>query len=155
MSRSVLRQVAELKDLSRAELLAHWRELFGTEPPRYSRQMLIGRLAYRIQELAFGGLSEAARNQLEEHLGPDDLDAEEHEVRRMERRKRKQGMPVVGTRLIREWQGQRYEVTVVPGGFEYEGRRYRSLTAVTKAITGTHWNGPAFFGLRKPEKKRT
>jgi hypothetical protein len=153
MSRSTLREVAVLNELSRDELLERWRDLFGTEPPRYSRQMLIGRLAYRIQELAFGGLSEVARNQLEEHLGADEIDGEEREVQRMERRKRKQGMPVVGTRLIREWQGQRYEVTVVPGGFEYEGRRYRSLTSVTKAITGTHWNGPAFFGLRKPETK--
>jgi hypothetical protein len=57
-------------------------------------------------------------------------------------------LPVAGTRLVREWNGGRYEVTVVSGGFEYAGRRYRSLTAITKAITGTHWNGPAFFGLR-------
>lgn len=155
MSRSALRQVAQLNNLTRAELLERWQELFGTKAPAYSRQMLIGRLAYRIQELAFGGLSDVARARLEEHLGDDQLDAEEHEVQRMERRKRKQGMPVVGTRLVREWQGDRYEVTVVAGGFEYDGRRYRSLTAVTKAITGTHWNGPAFFGLRKPEKART
>lgn len=82
------------------------------------------------------------------------LDAEAAEVTRLKRRQRKNGMPVAGTWLIREWQGRRYEVTVVDGGFEYEGRRYRSLTAITKAITGTHWNGPAFFGLRKPERKQ-
>ena len=71
-----------------------------------------------------------------------------------ERRRQKNGIPVVGTRLIREWQGRRYEVTTVQGGFEHEGRRYRSLSAIARAITGTSWNGPAFFGLRKPEKKQ-
>jgi hypothetical protein len=55
---------------------------------------------------------------------------------------------VVGTRLIREYDGQRHEVTVVTGGFEYRGRRYRSLSAIASAVTGTHWNGLAFFGLR-------
>ena len=69
-------------------------------------------------------------------------------------RKRKVGVPVVGTRLVREWNGHTYEVTVVHGGFEYEGRRYRSLTAITQAITGTHWNGRAFFGLKKSHEKK-
>jgi hypothetical protein len=58
-------------------------------------------------------------------------------------------MPVVGTRLVREWRGERHEVTVVPGGFEYLGRLYRSLTAIAKVITGQHWNGRLFFGLRR------
>ena len=62
-------------------------------------------------------------------------------------------VPMVGTRLVREWDGERYEVTVVQGGFEFAGRRYRSLTAIAKAITGTHWNGPAFFGLRSMRKE--
>jgi hypothetical protein len=70
-------------------------------------------------------------------------------------RKRKVGVPVVGTRLVREWNGRTYEVTVVYGGFEYEGRRYRSLTAIATAITGTHWNGRAFFGLKKSHEKRS
>lgn len=61
-------------------------------------------------------------------------------------------LPVLGTRLSREWNGKRHEATVVSGGFEYQGRRYRSLTAVTLAITGTHWSGRAFFGL-KTEKR--
>jgi hypothetical protein len=54
---------------------------------------------------------------------------------------------------VREWNGRRYEVTVASGGFVFEGRRYRSLTAITKAITGTHWNGRAFFGLRNGARK--
>ena len=63
-------------------------------------------------------------------------------------------MPVVGTRLVREWHGERHEVTVTKDGLEYEGRPYRSLSAVAKVISGGHWSGPAFFGLRKPERKK-
>ncbi len=69
-------------------------------------------------------------------------------------RRKKKGMPLIGTRLVREWNGTRYEVTVVRGGYEFDGRRYRSLTAIVKEITGTKWNGPAFFGLRECEEKR-
>jgi hypothetical protein len=66
----------------------------------------------------------------------------------------RQDLPVVGTRLVREWDGQRHEVTVVHGGFEYRGRRYRSLSAIASAITGTHWNGRRFFGLPAPDNGR-
>ena len=148
MKQSVLKQVAELPELDSDQLKERWRAMFGSEPPAYNKPYLIKRLAYRIQELAFGGLSEAAQAQLRDALQEDDgLPG------RMQRRRRKLGMPVVGTRLVREWQGNRYEVTVVSGGFEFEGRKYRSLSAITKAITGTHWNGPGFFGLRQNSKK--
>jgi len=154
MRTCVLAQIAELQELTHAELQERWRALYGAEPPTYNRSLLVKRLAYRIQELAYGGLSEFARAELRRHIQAEGLDTEAAAVARLERRSRKNGMPVAGTRLIREWQGRRYEVTVVEGGFEYEGRRFRSLTAITKAITGAHWNGPAFFGLRKPERKR-
>jgi len=150
MKQSVLKQVAELPNLDSEQLKERWRALYGSEPPAYNKPYLVKRLAYRIQELAFGGLSEAAQAQLREALAQEDADGT---TGRMQRRRRKDGMPVVGTRLVREWQGGRYEVTVVRGGFEYEGRKYRSLTAITKVITGTHWNGPGFFGLRKNSKK--
>jgi len=154
MSKSVLRQIAELDGLSHDVLKQRWRELFGTEPPAYHRVHLRRRLAYRIQELAYGGLSEETRAHLREYLPPEALDAEDAEVARMARRRRKDGIPVVGTLLIREWHGERHELTVTKGGFEFEGRPYRSLTAVAKAITGGHVNGPAFFGLRKTERRR-
>ena len=154
MRNGVLKQVAELQRLGRRELAERWRSLFGTEAPAYSRELLIGRLAYRVQELAFGGLPEAVQDELRSHVPEDRLDTSESEAARMERRRGKEGLPVVGTRLIREWRGTRHEVTVVPGGFEYEGRKYRSLSGIARAITGTRWNGPAFFGLRKPAKKK-
>ena len=130
------------------------RDLYGTESPSYNRAHIVKRLAYRIQELAYGGLSEATRDQLREHLENERLDTETERVTRMTRRQTKNGVPVVGTRIVRDWHGERHEVTVVQGGFEYEGRRYRSLSAIARAITGTRWNGPAFFGLRKPEREK-
>jgi hypothetical protein len=63
-------------------------------------------------------------------------------------------MPVAGTRLVREWRGERYEVIILSNGFEYAGRKWNSLTAIARDITGTQWNGPVFFGLRiKPSNK--
>jgi len=142
---SVLKQVAELPRLTFDQLKARWRELYGNEPPPYNKAHLVQRLAYRVQELAYGGLSETAQAVLQEG-NVTELDGN---MGRQKRRARKQGMPVPGTTLVREWSGKRYEVTVVEGGFEYAGKPYRSLSAVTNAITGTHWNGPDFFGLRK------
>lgn len=150
MKKSILKQVAELSGMDSGQLKERWRALHGSEPPAYNKTYLIKRLAYRIQELAFGGLSETAVGQLRDALDQDDKDGT---IGRKRRRKRRPGMPVVGTRLVREWQGGRYEVTVMDGGFEFEGRTYRSLSAVTKVITGTHWNGPDFFGLRRRRKK--
>jgi len=148
MSSSVLKQIAALGGLSAAELKDRWRDLNGTEPPRYNRDFLLKRLAHRIQELAHGGLSEAARARMNEALEEADFDDLGGEPGRRKESRHKPDIPVAGTRLVREWRGRRYEATIVSGGFEFEGRRYRSLTAITKAITGTHWNGRAFFGLR-------
>jgi hypothetical protein len=65
------------------------------------------------------------------------------------RRARQEVNLLEGTRLLREWRGVTHEVTVIDGGYEHEGRRYRSLSAVARTITGTQWSGPLFFGLRK------
>jgi hypothetical protein len=152
---SVLKQIADMDNLSHEELCKLWRTLFGKDPGAFNRPYLIKRLAYRIQEIAHGGLSDKTRTSMDEILDAHDFDenGSNQDGRRTER-KRKVGVPVVGTRLVREWNGHAYEVTVVHGGFEYEGRRYRSLTAITQAITGTHWNGRAFFGLKKSHEKK-
>lgn len=145
---SVLRDLAELQGLRLPTLRARWRELFGTEPPGYKRDRMVKRLAYRIQELAYGGLSDAAKARLEQIAeevdGPIRKDGK---VRAMRRRKA-DGQLTAGTRLVREWQGQPIEVTVLESGFEYAGRQFRSLSAIARLVTGTNWNGPAFFGLR-------
>ncbi|HOI53859.1 MAG TPA: DUF2924 domain-containing protein [Phycisphaerae bacterium] len=144
MSDTVLTQLAELPTLSVGELRGRWRSLYGTEPPASCKsQYLIRRLAWRIQELAYGGLSESAQATLKQVADEDAATA-----RTPSSRKREMNLPVAGTRLVRTWNGQRHEVLVARDGFDFRGCRYRSLSAVAKAITGSHRSGPAFFGLK-------
>jgi len=149
----VVRQVAALQRLSYPQLQDRWRELFGAEPPSYNRSVLVRRLAYRVQELAHGGLSDATRAELRERLPEGDIDPQMVGSARRAQRRRRNGAPVVGTRLVREWHGEDHVVTVVESGFEYRGRRFRSLSAIAREVTQTRWNGPRFFGLRAPEAK--
>ena len=107
-----------------------------------ARGFLIRGLAHRIQELAYGGLSKAHQTRLEALIADGDEAGGKRKAKGVGDRL------LAGTRLVREWKGVGHEVTVVDGGFEYQGRRYRSLSAIARAITGTRWNGPLFFGLR-------
>jgi hypothetical protein len=135
-------RLAALKTMALPELKAEWRKLFGAEPLGYNRRFLESRLAYRIQELAYGGLKPETVKRLEA-LG------EQFADRNVTRRRiRHDAMPIAGTRLIREWQGVEHTVTVLAEGYEWEGRPYRSLSAVARAITNTRWNGHVFFGLK-------
>lgn len=145
------------ESLTRIGAVVNKRPVLLSSPPAYNRTFIIKRLAYRIQELAYGGLSEETHAKMREILDAHGFDenACDLTVRQTRREKmRRAETPVTGTRLVREWNGRRYEVIVVSGGFEYEGRLYRSLTAITKVITGTHWNGRAFFGLRNHNRKK-
>jgi len=142
MKNTVLAQVAELSRMKMPQLKERWKALFDSEPPARNRAHMVKRLAYRIQELAYGGLPEDTTDQLRDI-------AEQHE--QTSRRSRKDG-PVVGTRLVREWKGERHEVTVTRDGYEYRGRPFKSLSAIARTITGTRWNGPLFFGIRKQEQ---
>jgi len=153
MSRKTLRQIAELETLAVSELKVRWRKLFGAGPPTHNRRFLIKRLAYRIQELTYGGLSDDARRHAAEIIKEAGLDEEASIPGRGGTPRRRVEAAILGTRFVRVWNGRRYEVTVIAGGFEFEGRPYRSLTAIARAITGTHWNGRAFFGLRNGEER--
>lgn len=139
---SVLSQLAALKDAPAAALKARWRDLFETEPPPYNRRFLESRLAYRIQELAYGGLSRETLARLRQ-LG-EQFDGGNVTVRK----RRANDRPIAGTRLIREYQGVEHCVTVRRDDFEYQDRPYKSLSAVARSITGTRWNGLVFFGLK-------
>ena len=141
MTDSVLARLAALKTTPTPELRQQWRDLFDTEPPLYNRRFLESRLAYRIQELAYGGLKPETIERLEA-LG-EQLAAGKRINRSDDERR-----PIAGTRLIREWQGVEHCVTVRDADYEYQGRPYKSLSAVARAITGTRWNGWVFFGLR-------
>jgi hypothetical protein len=141
-SADVLGRLAALQAAPIATLKQQWRELYGKEPPPFSRTYIQSRLAYRIQELAYGGLRPETRARLEA-LG-EQLDGGNVVLRRI----RADSRPLAGTRLIREWQGVQHVVTVRADDFEFEGRPYRSLSAIARHITGTRWNGWTFFGLR-------
>jgi hypothetical protein len=131
---TVLARIAALKE--------QWTALFNTPPPPYNRRFLESRLAYRIQELAYGGLKPETVRRLEQ-LG-EQLDGGNIALRRV----RGSDIPIAGTRLIREYQGVEHAVTVMADGYEWQGRPYKSLSAIARAITGTRWNGLLFFGLK-------
>lgn len=139
-------RLASLKTASAAELKKQWRALFDAEPPPFNRSYLETRLAYRIQELAYGGLKPATVRRLQD-LG-EDLDGGSITTRRI----RADLKPIIGTRLIREWQGVEHCVTVTRDGYEWQGRPYKSLSAIARTITGTRWNGWVFFGLKNKRR---
>jgi len=145
MTEPLLARLAALKTAPMPDLKALWRDLFDAEAPPYNRTFLESRLAYRIQELAYGGLAVTTVARLENMA--EDFDTTKG------RRKKELDRPIAGTRLVREWKGVEHCVTVREDGFEYQGRPYQSLSAVARAITGTRWNGHAFFGMKNWRKR--
>jgi hypothetical protein len=142
MTNSVLAQLAALKGEPATALKAKWRALFDTEPPPYNRRFLESRLAYRIQELAYGGL----KKETVEHL---QVLAKQYDGKPSRRFKAGANrLPIAGTQMIREWQGVPHRVTIRGDDFEYQGRPYKSLSAIAREITGVRWNGWVFFGLK-------
>jgi hypothetical protein len=136
-------RLAALKTMPMPELKAEWRRLFESEPPQFNRRALENRLAYRIQELAYGGLKPETLRRLEA-LG-DIYDSDNVITRRI----RHDARPVAGTRLVRDYRGVEHTVTVLADGYEWQGRPYRSLSAIARAIAGTRWNGLVFFGVKR------
>jgi hypothetical protein len=137
----VSEQLNSLPEMNKAALGALWREHFGVPPPEQTRRDLIIRiLAYKIQEQAFGGLTSPIRRRLRQFASALEKDPNStiSNTRAIK----------PGTRLIREWQGKSYKVTVAASGFEYDGQRYASLSEIARLITGTRWSGPLFFGLK-------
>ena len=105
--------------------------------------MMMRAIAYRVQEIAYGGLSKATLRRLRALAASTDNDGNVPET----------AVPRLrpGTRLVREWRGRTHTVIVTETGFDYRGRTYPSLTHIAKVITGAHWSGPRFFGLVKPK----
>ena len=143
---AVDRLLTQLPAMDRKELLKLWRDLFDRMPsPAMYRGTMIPILAYRIQEKAYGGLKESTLKRLHE-LAKDHGNGKKSAVQAMIR-------PKIGTRYVREYGGKLHEVTVLETGYDYLGGVYRSLTEVAKAITGTKWSGPVFFGYKRPGKR--
>ena len=128
------------------ELRREWRRLFCSEPPRFSRDLLIRGISYRLQEIEHGGLGKSTHRKLKTlakmfritgRVAPD------------------AGLSLKpGARLVREWHGHTHTVTVTEDGFEYADMSYPSLTKVAKKITGARWSGPRFFGLKPAAASR-
>ena len=134
--------LSRLPRLDLSELREEWRVLYKTDvSPHLSRELLIRALAYRIQEVALGGLRPEPQRQLRQ------IAQELKQTGAAANRFRPQLKP--GTRLIREWQGRTYEVVALDDGFCWQGTQYRSLSAIARKITGAAWSGPLFFGLKQ------
>jgi hypothetical protein len=133
--------LARLPMLGLDELRREWRRINKADAcPQLSRDLLVRAVAYRLQELASGGLRPEPQRQLRQ------IAMELKQTGAARTRLRPQ--LASGTRLIREWRGRHYEVVVLDGGFCWQGTHYRSLSAVARTITGTAWSGPLFFGLK-------
>jgi hypothetical protein len=141
-------ELEQLRKLSSEELRERWQRLFGAEPPPKLRtSLLVQGIAYRLQDKALGGLKPATVRLLE-RIG-DDAAA------------RRQAAPTpekiritAGTVLIREWHGTKHQVTVLNDGFLYRAKRFHSLSQIARAITGSRWSGPLFFGLKAARKEQ-
>lgn len=141
----VLARLSALKTMTMPQLRQEWEKLFAAATPNNSRPFLEQRLAHRIQELAFGGPSKPVIRTL-------DMLADEVEGKKVRKSVISDPRnPIIGTRLIRDWKGTEHTVVVAKDGFDWNGRRYKSLSAIAKSITGTNWNGYRFFGLRAAE----
>jgi hypothetical protein len=168
MGTTTFRQIQELGRMTVGELRAKHLEVFGEETTAGNKDYLRKRLAWRIQALAEGDLSERARQRAEELARDADLrvraprDPAQSGSAEVKTRSatshlspsRDNRLPLPGTLLAREYQGRDIVVKVLNEGFEFEDRRYRSLSAIACEVTGSRWNGFVFFGLQGPTRKK-
>jgi len=143
----VRREIADLLPLTAPQLRIKWAEVYGSPAPRrISADLLRRAIAYRIQEKAYGGLRPAIVRRLKQ-IAEDVRAGREVDVPNVTPALRP------GARLMREWQGETHVVDVIEDGFIWRGKRYTSLSVIARTITGTHWSGPQFFGLRDKRPK--
>lgn len=141
MTTALSNQLNELASMTPPELRARWREVYRSVAPDIGPDLLRRGIAYRLQEKGQGSLTSSTRRDIE---------------RLVKRLAKGEGAildssPALkpGTRLVRSWRGKMHQVLVLEDGYEFEGRRYVSLTQIAEGITGAHWSGPRFFGLVK------
>jgi hypothetical protein len=135
-------EIGRLPNLSLVELRNRWKTLFGHSAPKSLRRNFLARaVAYQMQVEAFGGLSVATKRRLRE-IANGVRNGDTNALLGASRIK-------PGTQMIRQWQNTTHTVTALAEGFEWDGQTYKSLSAVANAITGTNWNGFAFFGIKR------
>jgi hypothetical protein len=137
---AVEREIGELADLPRPDLVERWQGLHRAHPPKgISRRMLVRAIAYEMQAKKYGGLKPAVGRQLQKIANGLAISGEVTVIAKPKFEP--------GARLVREWNGRSHVVEVVEGGFVWNGDRHSSLSAIARAITGARWSGPRFFGL--------
>ncbi|MBQ3564643.1 MAG: DUF2924 domain-containing protein [Alphaproteobacteria bacterium] len=129
----VIKQILALKSMSFGELDKLWTKMFDAPPAFRTKSYMIPKLAYKIQELAYGGIDSETEKKLK------------YEANHLNRNRKY--TPMVGTKIVKEYKGKMIEVTVVEEGFSYDGVVFKSLSAVAQKITGTKWNGLKFFNI--------
>jgi DUF2924 family protein len=165
MDPSLLCQIDELRSLTLSQLKIKHVELFGEPSRSQHRRQVMRRIGWRLQVLAEGGLSERARHRALEIASDVDLrvlppnlwdgcDLDSRSLGRV-RSAKDSRIPECGTVLVRDFKGKRISVTVLEHGFDYDGRIFKSLSAVARQATGTAWNGYAFFGLSSTLQRAT
>jgi hypothetical protein len=156
MQELMLEQIIKLKTMPISELRLKYKELFGGQEATSDNKIyLIRRIAYRLQELEYGGLSEKAQKRLNELItlhDPVNNKAMRPEIS-METNARKKNvgrdrrLPIPGSVIVKEYRGNHIEAKVLENGFEYNGKIYKTLTAIAEEVTGAHWNGYLLFNL--------
>lgn len=146
-SPTVVAQIAELRRLPMSQLWTLWSRYFDGRPEHTNRAYLESRIAYKLQEEAYGGIPAEMRRRLEE------IGAQHSKINAQKHAKTHYAF-LPGTQFLRDWGGRQHCVAVTPEGrFEYEGQCFKSLTAVARHITGAHMSGPLFFGLTEGKKQ--
>jgi len=136
-------QLEALNRMSLVQLKAEWRRVYkAPSPSAFTTDLLIRGIGYRLQEQALGGLAIEHRRELEQLAAQVLPGAERARAAAPSRLK-------PGSRLVRRWRGETYIVAVTRDGFEFQDRRYKSLSHIAQEITGTKWSGPRFFGCDK------
>ena len=166
MTTTMAAQIAALKDMTVADLREKYHEVFGEETRSRHKDFLWKRIAWRLQELEEGGLSERAKRRAAELANEADvrvraptgafdagLPAHARTRKIPFSRPHDERLPMPGTVLTREHKGRVLRVTVLDDGFEYEGKVHRSLSSIAEQVTGTRWNGFLFFGLAKTPRR--
>ena len=143
MVRRVYITLGRLAELPPEDLKQEWARRFGASAPAVSPDLLRLGIGYKLQEQRLGGLSRSTRSLLQQvSMRAGEVAATKPLPRKL----------TPGTRLVRDWHEVGHTVIVLDDGFEYDGKHWKSLTAIAKAITGGHWNGPLFFGLAERKK---
>jgi len=156
MQENLLTKIMNLKDASLEELKKKYSELFENKPaPSNNKTYLWKKIAYRLQELEYGGLSVESQGKIQELIQkydpvnnkavrPENTSQNEPKKANLKRDKR---LPIPGTVITKEYKGIKLQVKILESGFEYSNKVYKTLTAIAKEVTGAHWNGYLFFNL--------